>query len=106
MKKVMTTIALACLVTATMPTSVMASAKAGQKVFKKKFRKSCGFSGVKFARMHTQAEWEKIYEEGRFKDEAQRICPKLDESKIKESWWKHVYDFSYEYAKDGAIPSC
>ena len=43
-------------------TSVAAQADIakGQKLFKKKFRKSCRFSGVKFSRYHTQDEWEKF----------------------------------------------
>jgi hypothetical protein len=68
MKKLIGMVALALLVTMTVPTVSMAkaSAKKGQKIFKKKFRKSCGFSGVRFARNHTQAEWENIYDSGKF----------------------------------------
>ncbi len=79
----------------------------GQKLFKKKFRKSCRFSGVRFARYHTQDEWEEIYDGGKFKSEAKKICPRLKLNKIKPSWWKYVYKFSYEYAKDGSrVPHC
>jgi hypothetical protein len=89
-----------------MSSTVMADAKEGQKIFKKKFRKKCKFSGVKFARYHTQGEWEEIWDEGKFKEEAQKICPKLKIDKIKEEWWQDVYDFSYMYASDGVIPKC
>jgi hypothetical protein len=106
MKKILTILALSFFVTATMTTSVMAGAKTGQKIFKKKFRKKCGFSGVRFARNHTQAEWEEIWDEGKFKDEAKKICPRLNVNKIKEKWWKHVYDFSHKYASDGVVPKC
>jgi hypothetical protein len=106
MKKLLMILAAAIFVTAAVPTTVMASAKKGQRVFKKKMRKECGFSGVKFARHHTQAEWEEIYEDHRLKEEAQKICPRLKVNKIKESWWKHLYDFVYKYALDGAIPKC
>lgn len=85
---------------------VSADSKTGQKIFKKKFRKKCGFSGVKFARHHTQGEWEELWENGKFKEEAKKICPRLKIEDIKESWWEHVYDFSYEYASDGVIPKC
>lgn len=85
---------------------VSADSKTGQKIFKKKFRKKCGFSGVKFARHHTQGEWEALWESGKFKEEAKKICPRLKIEDIKESWWEHVYDFSYEYASDGVIPKC
>lgn len=87
-------------------TSVSAGVPKGQKIFKKKFRKSCKFSGVRFARHHTQAEWEDIYDNGEFENEAKRICPRLKINKIKKSWWKEVYEFSYMYAKDGKIPKC
>jgi len=85
---------------------VSADSNTGQKIFKKKFRKKCGFSGVKFARHHTQGEWEELWENGKFKEEVKKICPRLKIEDIKESWWEHVYDFSYEYASDGIIPKC
>ena len=106
MKKVLTAFGLACMMVAATPTASMASAKKGQKIFKKKFRKKCGFSGVRFARYHTQSEWEDIWDEGDFQKEAKRICPGLKLKKIKRKWWKHVYDFSYKYAKDGVVPKC
>ncbi|KYJ85927.1 hypothetical protein [Sulfurovum riftiae] len=108
MRKIVGAIALGLLVTMTMPTVSMAkaSAKKGQKIFKKKFRKSCGFSGVRFSRNHTQAEWEEIYEKGKFQNEAKKICPRLKLKKIKKSWWPHVYEFSHKYASDGVVPKC
>jgi hypothetical protein len=106
MKKLMTLFVLALLVMATVPTVASASAAKGQKIFKEKLRKQCGFSGVRFARNHTQSEWEDIYESGAFKAEAEKICPRLHTEKIKESWWKHLYDFVHKYAKDGIIPKC
>ena len=90
-------------------TSVPAQADVakGQKLFKKKFRKSCRFSGVRFARNHTQLEWTEIYESGKFPEEAKKICPRLKLNKIKASWWPSVYDFTIEYAKDSShVPSC
>jgi hypothetical protein len=79
----------------------------GQKLFKKKFRKACRFSGVKFARKHTQDEWADIYKAGKFPDEAKKICPRLKLDKVKKSWWPHIYDFAHEYAAGSAhVPSC
>jgi len=79
----------------------------GQKIFKKKFRKYCGFSGVRFARQHTQDEWEEIYDEGKFQKESKKICPRLKLEKIKKSWWKPVYEFTHEYAQGSShIPHC
>jgi len=106
MKKLITVLALSLFITASMPTSVMAGAKKGQKIFKKKFRKKCGFSGVRFARNHTQAEWEELWDNGKFKEETQKICPRLKIEKIKEKWWEDVYEFSHKYAKDGVVPKC
>jgi hypothetical protein len=106
MRKFLTLLVLALFISATVPTAVMASAKKGQRIFKKKLRKKCGFSGVRFTRTHTQREWEEIYESGNFKKETQSICPRLKVEGIKKSWWKHLYDFSYKYAKDGAVPKC
>ncbi|MFT7824677.1 MAG: hypothetical protein ABXS92_07935 [Sulfurimonas sp.] len=106
MKKLMVVFLLAMFSIASMPTVVVADAKQGQRIFKKKFRKKCRFSGVKFARHHTKVEWEEIWEEGRFKEETLKICPRLNIDTIKEEWWKEVYDFSYKYASDGVVPKC
>lgn len=106
MKKVLTALALGLFVMATVPTVATAGAKKGQKLFKKKFRKSCGFSGVRFARNHTQSEWESIYDAGKFPAEAKKICPRLKLKKIRSSWWPHIYDFSKKYASDGVVPKC
>ena len=106
MKKIMTIVVLALFVMASIPTVAIAGANKGQKIFKKKFRKKCGFSGVRFARNHTQVEWEDIYDDGKFPEEAKRICPRLKLDKIKLSWWEHVYEFSVKYAKDGVVPKC
>jgi len=106
MKKIITVLALAAFSMMITPTMATAGVEKGQKIFKKKFRKYCRFSGVKFARNHTQDEWEEIYDDGKFKKEAKRICPRLKVKKIKKSWWEDVYEFSYKYASDGVIPKC
>jgi len=94
------------MMTVSTTASAGANAKKGQKIFKKKFRKYCKFSGVKFARNHTQDEWEEIWDDDRFSEEAKKICPKLKINKIKKSWWESVYEFSYKYARDGVVPKC
>ena len=106
MKKVLVIALLAIFGSLSLTTTVSADAKDGQKIFKKKFRKGCKFSGVKFARHHTQGEWESIWDDGKFPEEAKKICPKLDIGKIKDEWWEDIYDFSYMYASDGVIPKC
>ncbi len=79
----------------------------GQKLFKHHLRKSCHFSGIKFARNYTQLEWEDILESGKFKDKTKELCPKLELDTIKSNWWKDIYDFVYHYAKgSGNVPNC
>jgi len=93
-------------------TSIMAASHTeelnkGQKIFKKKIRKYCGFSGVRFARKHTTDEWEDIWDEGKFTEETLKICPRLKVKKIKKSWWKPVYEFAHEYGIGGShVPHC
>ena len=107
MKKLVTALSLVAFAMVSTPTVATASVGTGQKIFKKKMRKYCGFSGVKFARMHTQDEWEELWEDGEFQKETKKICPKLDVKKIKKSWWDHIYDFTYEYGAGGShVPKC
>ena len=85
-------------------TTATADIKKGQKIYLKKLKAPCGFSGSKFAHKHTQDEWEAINEAGKFAAEVKKLCPKAT---IKSKYVPHVYDFVYEYAKDsGNIPSC
>ena len=107
MKKLMTALTLVAFTMVSTPTTSSASVATGQKIFKKKLRKYCGFSGVRFARLHSQDEWEEIYDSGKFIDETKKLCPKLDVSKIKKTWWKEIYDFTYEYGTGGShVPKC
>jgi len=86
-------------------TTASADIKKGQKLYLKKLKAPCGFSGAKFAHKHTQDEWEEINEAGKFAEEVKKICPKV--KKVKEKYVPHIYDFVYEYAKDsGNVPSC
>lgn len=88
-------------------TTASADAAKGQKIFIKKFKSKCGFNGAKFAVKHSQAEWEAIMKDGKFKDELMKICPEVKEGDVKDKWIQHIYDFSYEYANDsGNVPSC
>ena len=58
MKKLVTALTLVAFTMVSTPTIATASVAKGQKIYKKKMRKYCGFSGVRFAREHTQDEWE------------------------------------------------
>lgn len=99
------TMLLAVFATAILPTISMADAKKGHRLYKKKLQKKCNFAGSIFARNHTQDEWEKIHEDGSFKEETKKICPKLDVDKLNEKQWKDLYDFTYQYAIGGEIPN-
>ncbi len=105
MKKVTGVVALTLLILMGLPTISIAGVKKGQRLYKKNFYKKCGFSGVIFARHHLQAEWEDIYETGKFPVEAKNICPKLTIASIEEKWWKDIYAYSVKYAKDGVPPN-
>lgn len=100
-----TKLAVAALLSMTLlSTTAFADVKKGQKIYLKKLKAVCGFSGAKFAHQHTQDEWEAINESGKFSAEVKKLCPK---SKMKPKYAPDVYDFVYEYAKDsGNIPSC
>lgn len=105
MKKVTGFVALILLISMILPTISMAGVKKGQRLYKKNFHKKCGFSGVIFARHHLQAEWENIYEIGKFPEEAKNICPNLVIETIEKKYWKDIYEFSVKYAKDGVPPN-
>lgn len=105
MNKLGYTILLSMLVTTVLPTVSMADAKKGHRLYKKKLQKKCNFAGSIFARHHTQDEWEKINEDGDFKEETKKICPKIDVNKLNEKQWNDLYDFTYLYAIGGEVPN-
>lgn len=103
--KNITKLAIAALLgLAVVSTTASADADKGKKLYTKKMKAKCGFSGAKFAQKHTQDEWEAINGAGKFAEEAAKICPGLE---LKDAWVQDVYEFSYEYASDsGNVPSC
>lgn len=105
MRKIIGVTALSLLIAISIPANATAGVKKGQRLYKKYFYKTCGFSGVVFARNHLQAEWEEIYETDKFSQEAKKICPDLDIDTIEEKWWKEIYSYSVKYAKDGVPPN-
>lgn len=106
MKKVGSLLLPTLLVAVTASTYTMADEISGQQIFKQKLRRKCGFSGVKFAKSHTQMEWENIYENGLFPQETKKICPRVKLEMIQDDWWVDLYEFANAYASDGAVPSC
>jgi len=101
----MTKIAVSALLgLAVLSTTASADVKKGQKLYMKKMKATCGFSGAKFSAKHTQDEWKAIQGAGKFAEEAAKICPGV---KLKDKYVPHIYDFAYEFASDsGNVPSC
>jgi len=94
--------AIAMAVTTTVASADVAK---GQKLYAKKLKKSCGFSGAKMAGKHSQDEWEGL-KDG-LADEIKTICPSVKAKALKSKYLNHYYDFFYEYANDsGNVPSC
>jgi hypothetical protein len=107
MKKIIHALLIASLSLTIVPIDALGGSDQGQRIFKMKMRKSCRFSGHKFAHSHTQAEWEGLKQNGKFKEETKKLCPRLDTESISDAWWEDIYLFTYEYASDsGQIPSC
>jgi hypothetical protein len=104
MKKLLTLIFAAIVGLSLVSTASFAGAAKGQKLFIKKMKKPCGFSGGVMAKKHTQDEWKAIYDSGKMNDELTKICPKA--KPLKKKYVSHVYDFMYNYASDsGNVPS-
>ena len=101
----MTKIAVSALLgLAVLSTTASADVKKGQKLFMKKMKGACGFSGAKFAAKHTQDEWAAFKDPAKFVEECEKLCPGV---KLKEKYAPHIYDFANEYASDsGNVPSC
>ncbi len=77
----------------------------GQKIFSKKLKGACGFSGAKFAASFKQAEWEKIKADGKMEEEIKKLCPNIQTWEKK--WEDHLFEFAYEYGADsGNEPAC
>ncbi len=104
MKKLLTLIFVVVVGLSFVSTASFAGAAKGQKLFIKKMKKSCGFSGGDMAKKHTQGEWKALQDAGKLNDELTTICPKA--KPLKEKYVSHVYDFLYNYASDsGNVPS-
>ena len=104
MKKLLTLLFAVVVGLSFVSTASFAGAAKGQKLFIKKMKKPCGFSGGVMAAKHTQGEWKAIQDAGQLNDELTKICPKA--KPLKKKYVSHVYDFLYNYASDsGNVPS-
>ena len=75
----------------------------GMKVFKKKMRKGCRSTAIKFSRAHTQHQWSIIKENGLLRREAKALCPHLDTSILSDKDWDKVFTFVSEHSKDNPV---
>ena len=92
--------------------SVMADVNKGKRYYMKNFKQKFKMNGLDFVQLHTQAEWQALFEdEGRgFIVEFSKKYPKQESYLNDPKLWKklqHVRDFAIEYASDsGNTPSC
>ncbi|MDD2789879.1 MAG: cytochrome C [Sulfurimonas sp.] len=107
-----TSLLLAAMVAGSLfATNAMADAKAGQKYYLKKL-KACKKDGVtnggNFAAKHDRDTWAEKKESGELLGAWKEICPsgesKID--KMKPEDITDLYDFCWQYASDGDVPSC
>ena len=75
----------------------------GMKVFKKKMRKGCRSTAIKFSRSHTQNQWKTIKEKGMLPRAAKVLCPKLDTSLLTQNDWNNVYSFLNDHSSDNPV---
>lgn len=93
-------------------TSAFADPAKGQRYYLKFMKDSTGVDGAKFSAFHTQAEWEKLFDEdaAEFIEVYSKKYPKaadfLKGKKFKK-FMPHIKDFVIHYASDsGNVPSC
>ena len=95
-----------------MASGVMADVNKGKRYYMKNFKQKFKMNGLEFVELHTQAEWEALFEDrGRgFIAEFSKKHPKQEKFLNDPKLWKklqHVRDFAIEYASDsGNTPSC
>ena len=78
----------------------------GQKVFRKKLQRKCGYTAAYWAGQHTVKEWGFVGRGASFKEEFAHMCPK-GEKVLKDKWIDSLHLFAIEYAKDtGNRPRC
>jgi len=78
----------------------------GQKIFRKKLQRRCGYTAAHWALQHTVKEWKQFNTKESFKEEFAHMCPKGTKV-LKDKWIDSLHLFAIEYAKDtGNRPRC
>jgi len=88
-----------------------ADASKGKKIYVKKLKSICGFTGAVFAAKHTQDEWSEAKEDGKLGKVMIESCPAgkdfFESDKFKNKFSSHLFDFVNDFASDsGNIPKC
>lgn len=109
MKSTRTTIVLSSLVVLLGSSTLNADIKKGQRAYLKECKK-CHGNGTKGAAMHTQDEWEELFDNEAAEMKKVHAGTKgeayINGAKFKSSA-PHIKDFLYEYGSDsGNVPSC
>jgi hypothetical protein len=94
-----------------MATTANADAAKGKRIYQKKLKATCGFTGAVFAAKHTQDEWAEAKENGELGKVMEEACPAgkdfFESEKFKKKFSSHLYDFVHDFASDsGNIPAC
>jgi len=92
-------------------TAANADADKGKRIYQKKLKEKCGFTGAVFAAKHTQDEWAEAKENGELGKMMEEACPAgkdfFESAKFKKKFSSHLYDFVHDFASDsGNIPAC
>ncbi|MBA3027179.1 MAG: cytochrome C [Sulfurimonas sp.] len=111
MKKTTSLLLAAMLAGSVFATGAMADAKQGQKYYLKKL-KVCKKDGItnggNFATKHDRDTWAEKKESGELLNAWKEICPSGESKfdKMKPDDITDLYDFCWQYASDGDVPSC
>ena len=94
-----------------MASPASADAGKGKRIYIKKLKEVCGYTGAVFAAKHTQDEWTEAKEDGKLGEVMIEACPAgkdfFESSKFKKKFSPHLFDFVNDFASDsGNIPSC
>lgn len=111
MNKTISLIVTALLASSIVTTVAVADAKKGQQYYAKQL-KTCVKDGIQnggvFAGKHDRDEWLEIKEKGTVLTEWKELCPSGTKifDKMKKKQIQDLYDFCWQYAADGDVPSC
>jgi len=104
MKKLFFIFLIGCLAVIT---PISADSAKGQKLYSKKLKSDCGFSGAVMASKHTQDEWDELGTGDGLKAEIKKLCPNVKDKALKDKYLPQYLDFFKEFGSDsGNVPSC